>query len=155
MTSSLAQFKQQLKPYKAIIGFDYGSKRLGIAISDLLLTVATPYAIWQRSDFAKDLAYIQKVIAEKEVGAIVFGLPLQMNGEEGDIAKEVRAFADKLAKHIDLPMFFWDERLSSSAMENFLIKEVDMSRAKRKKVLDASAASYILQGVLDALQYIS
>lgn len=155
MMQDLAQFKQQLKPYKAIIGFDYGSKRLGIAVSDLLLTVATPYAIWQRSDFAKDLAYIQKVIAEKEVGAIVFGLPLQMNGEEGDIAKEVRAFADKLAEHIDLPMFFWDERLSSSAMENFLIKEVDMSRAKRKKVLDASAASYILQGVLDALQYIS
>ena len=155
MMQDLAQFKQQLKPYKAIIGFDYGSKRLGIAVSDLLLTVATPYAIWQRSDFAKDLAYIQKVIAEKEVGAIVFGLPLQMNGEEGDIAKEVRSFADKLAEHIDLPMFFWDERLSSSAMENFLIKEVDMSRAKRKKVLDASAASYILQGVLDALQYIS
>lgn len=155
MMQDLAQFKKQLKPYKAIIGFDYGSKRLGIAVSDLLLTVATPYAIWQRSDFAKDLAYIQKVIAEKEVGAIVFGLPLQMNGEEGDIAKEVRAFADKLAEHIDLPMFFWDERLSSSAMENFLIKEVDMSRAKRKKVLDASAASYILQGVLDALQYIS
>ena len=151
---NLAQFKQQLKPYKAIIGFDYGSKRLGIAVSDLLLTVATPYAIWQRSDFAKDLAYIQKVIAEKEVGAIVFGLPLQMNGEEGDIAKEVRSFADKLAEHIDLPMFFWDERLSSSAMENFLIKEVDMSRAKRKKVLDASAASYILQGVLDALQHL-
>ena len=97
---NLAQFKQQLKPYKAIIGFDYGSKRLGVAVSDLLLTVATPYAIWQRSDFAKDLAYIQKVIAEKEVGAIVFGLPLQMNGEEGDIAKEVRAFADKLAEHI-------------------------------------------------------
>lgn len=155
MMQDLAQFKQQLKPYKAIIGFDYGSKRLGIAVSDLLLTVATPYAIWQRSDFAKDLAYIQKVIVEKEVGAIVFGLPLQMNGEEGDIAKEVRSFADKLAEHIDLPMFFWDERLSSSAMENFLIKEVDMSRAKRKKVLDASAASYILQGVLDALQYIS
>ena len=151
---NLAQFKQQLKPYKAIIGFDYGSKRLGVAVSDLLLTVATPYAIWQRSDFAKDLAYIQKVIAEKEVGAIVFGLPLQMNGEEGDIAKEVRAFADKLAEHIDLPMFFWDERLSSSAMEKFLIKEVDMSRAKRKKVLDASAASYILQGVLDALQHL-
>ena len=155
MTISLAQFKQQLKPYKAIIGFDYGSKRLGIAVSDLLLTVATPYAIWRRSDFEKDLAYIQKIIKEKEVGAIVFGLPLQMNGEEGEIAKEVRSFAAKLAEHINLPMFFWDERLSSSAMENFLIKEVDMSRAKRKKVLDASAASYILQGVLDALQYIS
>ena len=94
MTSSLAQFKQQLKPYKAIIGFDYGSKRLGIAVSDLLLTVATPYAIWQRSDFTKDLAYIQKVIAEKEVGAIVFGLPLQMNGE---VLKSATEYADSLS----------------------------------------------------------
>ena len=151
----LAHFKQQLKPYKAILGFDYGAKRIGLAVSDLLLTVATPYAILQRKDFAKDLAYIKKVIEEKEVGALVFGLPLQMNGEEGEIANEVRKFAAVLAEHIDLPMFFWDERLSSSAMENFLIKEVDMSRAKRKKILDASAASYILQGVLDALQYVS
>ena len=76
-----------------------------------------------------------------------------MNGEEGEIAKEVRHFAEKLSKEIDLPIFFWDERLSSSAMENFLIKEVDMSRGKRKKVLDSSAAAYILQGVLDALRF--
>ena len=154
MTQDLTLFKQQLKPYKAIIGFDYGAKRLGVAVSDLMLTVATPYSIIQRSDFAKDLAAITKIISEKEVGAMVFGLPLQMNGEEGNIAAEVREFAAKLQQHIDLPLFFWDERLSSSAMENFLIKTVDMSRAKRKKVLDASAACYILQGVLDALSYI-
>ena len=154
MTLTLAQFKQQLKPYRAIIGFDYGSKRLGIAVSDLMLMVATPYTILQRSSFEKDLEFIKKVIAEKEIGAIVFGLPLQMNGEEGEIAEEVRKFAAKIAEHINLPMFFWDERLSSSAMENFLIKEVDLSRKKRAKVLDASAAAYILQGALDALKYV-
>lgn len=85
---------------------------------------------------------------------MVFGLPLQMNGEEGEIAKEVRAFAEKLQKATGLPVFFWDERLSSSAMENFLIKEVDMSRSKRRKVLDSSAAAYILQGALDALRFV-
>ena len=150
---NIKEFKASLPAYRALIGFDYGAKRLGVAVSDLLLTVATSYKIIQRESFAKDLAEIKKIIAEKEVGGIVFGLPLQMNGEEGEIAKEVRHFAEKLSKEITLPIFFWDERLSSSAMENFLIKEVDMSRGKRKKVLDASAAAYILQGVLDALRF--
>lgn len=150
---NIKEFKASLPAYRALIGFDYGAKRLGVAVSDLLLTVATSYKIIQRESFTKDLAEIKKIITEKEVGGIVFGLPLQMNGEEGEIAKEVRHFAEKLSKEINLPIFFWDERLSSSAMENFLIKEVDMSRGKRKKVLDSSAAAYILQGVLDALRF--
>ena len=149
----LAEFKSRLKPYKALIGFDYGSKRLGVAVSDLLLMTATPYMIIQRRDFKSDLAEIQKIIKEKEVGGIVFGLPLQMNGEEGEIAAEVRQFAQKLGGQINLPMFFWDERLSSAAVENMMIKEADLSRSKRKKTLDAGAAAYILQGVLDALQF--
>ena len=150
---NVSEFKQQLKPYQAVIGFDYGAKRLGVAVSDLLLTVASSYKIIYRSNWETDLAEIKRIISEKEVVGIVFGLPLQMNGEEGEIAQEVRRFAEKLEKEVNLPIAFWDERLSSSAMENFLIKEVDMSRAKRKKVLDASAASYILQGFLDALRY--
>lgn len=150
----IQDFKNQLKPYTAIIGFDYGAKRLGVAVSDLLQNIATAHSIIYRDSWKKDVAAIKKIIEEKEVKAIVYGLPLQMNGEEGDIAKEVRAFAEKLAKEIPLPYMFWDERLSSSAMENFLIKEVDMSRAKRKQKLDASAAAYILQGALDRLNLI-
>ena len=92
-------------------------------------------------------------MAEKEVCAFVYGLPLQMNGKEGKIACEVKAFAAKLEAEIPLPYMFWDERLSSSAVERFLITEVDMSRSKRKKILDSSAAAYILQGALDAMQY--
>lgn len=149
----IKEFKTKLKPYKALIGFDYGSKRLGVAVSDLLLMVATSYKIIYRGKWEEDIAEIKNIIREKEVGGMVVGLPLQMNGEEGDIAKEVRNFATKLAKEIDLPILFWDERLSSSAMENFLIKEVDMSRKKRAKVLDSSAAAYILQGALDSLKY--
>ena len=144
----IQEFKAQLKPYQAIIGFDYGSKRLGIAVSDL---TATPYKILQRTNLDTDIQEIKNIIREKEVGAMVFGLPLQMNGEEGDIAGEVRAFAAKLQEATGLPCLFWDERLSSSAVESFLIKEADLSRAKRKKVLDAGAAAYILQGALDRL----
>ena len=149
----IKEFNKNLQNYKALLGFDYGSKRLGVAVSDLMRSIATSYKIIYRSSWEKDLAEIQKIVAEKEICGFVFGLPLQMNGQEGDIAKEVRAFAEKLQQEIPLPVLFWDERLSSSAVERFLIDEIDLSRAKRKKVLDSSAAAYILQGALDALQY--
>ena len=147
----IKEFKQQLKPYQAIMGFDFGTKRLGVAVSDLLRTIATSYKIIERKDLESDIKEIKRIISEKEIGAIVYGLPLQMNGQEGEIALKVREFADKVYQETNLPFMFWDERLSSSAVENFLMKEVDLSRAKRKKVLDASAATYILQGALDRL----
>lgn len=150
---NIQDFKKNLPAYKALLGFDYGAKRIGLAVSDLMRGIATSYKILYRSSWEKDLAEIKKIIAEKEICGFVFGLPLQMNGEEGEIAKEVRAFAEKLTTEISLPVLFWDERLSSSAVERFLIDEIDLSRAKRKKVLDSSAAAYILQGALDALQY--
>lgn len=149
----ITDFKNSLKDYRALLGFDYGSKRLGIAVSDLMRGIATSYKILYRATWEKDVAEIKRIIAEKEIGGLVYGLPLQMDGTEGEIAHEVRTFAEKLAQEVDLPYMFWDERLSSSAVERFLIDEVDMSRAKRKKVLDASAAAYILQGALDALKY--
>lgn len=145
----LNEFKNSLPKYKAILGFDYGDKRLGVAVSDLMWMVATPYKTIYRKDMKSDLAEIKKIIEEKEVGGIVYGLPLQMNGEEGETAAKVRAFAEKVYQQTKLPFVFWDERLSSSAMERFLINEVDMNRKRRKEVLDSSAAGYILQGVLD------
>lgn len=151
---NITEFKSRLEPHKAIIGFDYGEKRLGIAVSDLLLMTANPIMILQRDTLAKDIAQIKQIVDQKEVGAFVFGLPLQMNGQEGETADAVRQFAAKLTEQIPLPVLFWDERLSSRAVETFLIKEVDMSRSKRKQILDASAAAYILQGVLDSLQYV-
>jgi putative Holliday junction resolvase len=150
---NIKEFKGVLPHKKAILGIDYGSKRMGIAVSDLSCTIATPYKILYRKELEEDLKELKKIIDEKEVGAIVMGLPLQMDGTEGDIAKEVQKFAEILRENFNLPLLLWDERLSSSAMESFLIKEVDLSRKKRVKVLDASAAAYILQGALDALKY--
>lgn len=150
---NVKEFAAVLPPYKALLGFDYGSKRMGLAVSDLMRGIATSYRIIYRSTDEKDFAEIKKITAEKEICGFVFGLPLQMNGQEGSIAAEVRAFAAKLTAEINLPAVFWDERLSSSAVERFLISEVDLSRAKRKKVLDSSAAAYILQGALDAMAY--
>ncbi len=150
---NIKEFKTGLPVRKAVLGIDYGSKRMGLAGSDLSRTIATPYKILYRREISADMAELRKIMAEKEIGAVVMGLPLQMNGEEGEIAAEVRKFAAILEENFKFPVLLWDERLSSSAMENFLIKEVDLSRKKRAKVLDASAAAYILQGALDALKY--
>lgn len=151
--TTIKEFKNRIQKKQAVIGFDFGEKRLGVAVSDLSMMIATSYKIIYRTDIEKDVAEIRKIISEKQIGGFVYGLPLQMNGQEGNTAKLVREFAKKVDEEFGLPYVFWDERLSSSAVENFLIKEVDMSRAKRKKVLDASAASYILQGFLDACKY--
>lgn len=150
----LREFKTAVKPYTALLGFDFGTKRLGVAVSDLMGLIATADKTIFRTNLKEDMAAVRKLVEERNIGGIVYGLPLQMNGEEGETAAAVRKFAEQLAKQIPLPYTFWDERLSSKAMENFLIKEVDMSRAKRKQVLDSSSAAYILQGALDALRYL-
>jgi len=147
----ISEFKKQLPRFGALLGFDFGEKRLGVAVSDLGRMIATSYKIIERKSFEKDFAEIKKIIEEKEVCGLIFGLPKQMNGEEGQTAEMTRKFALKVFERTGLPYTFWDERFSSKAVENFLIDEVDMSRAKRKKVLDASAAAYILQGALDAM----
>lgn len=152
--TDMLSFGTRLKPYGALLGIDFGTKRIGLAVSDVLRLVATSYKILERRDINKDIEALEQVIADKEICAIVYGLPKQMNGIEGETAIAVRKFALDVAEKINLPYVFWDERLSSKAVESFLIKEVDMSRQKRKKILDASAAAYILQGALDALQNI-
>ncbi len=150
----IKEFKSKLQPQKSILAFDYGEKRLGIAVSDLLLMTANPVKIIRRNTLKNDIDEIRRIVKERKVGAFVYGLPLQMDGTEGETAKAVRQFAANIKKEIDLPSLFWDERLSSKAVETFLIKEVDLSRNRRKQVLDASAAAYILQGVLDSLRYL-
>ena len=148
---NIQEFKLQIKPRTAILGFDYGDKRIGVAVSDLMRMVATSQKTIFRTNLKEDIAQISKIAEEHEVGGIVYGLPLQMNGEEGETAAKVRQFANEVYKCVPLPYTFWDERLSSRAMESFLIKQLDMSRAKRKQILDSSSAAYILQGFLDAI----
>ena len=124
----IKEFKSKLQPQKSILAFDYGEKRLGIAVSDLLLMTANPVKIIRRNTLKNDIDEIRRIVKEREVGAFVYGLPLQMDGTEGETAKAVRQFAANIKKEIDLPSLFWDERLSSKAVETFLIKEVDLSR---------------------------
>jgi len=137
----------------SLMGLDFGTKTIGVAISDRLQTVATPRETIKRKKFGVDADAIARLITENEIAGIVLGLPMNMDGSEGPRAQSTRAFARNLAGRITLPIFFWDERLSTVAAERALL-EADMSRKKRALVIDNVAASYILQGVLDRLSHI-
>jgi putative pre-16S rRNA nuclease len=147
---SLADAVSALPPRVPIIGLDLGTKTIGIAISDLTRTIASPLETIARCRFTEDAGRLLDIIARERAGLIVLGLPLNMNGSEGPRAQSTRAFARNLAKLTTIPVLFWDERLSTAAVERMLI-EADRSRAKRAAVIDKLAATYILQSALDSL----
>jgi putative Holliday junction resolvase len=134
-----------------LLGLDVGTKTVGMALSDVTRAIATPYDTIRRTKFTEDVKLISKVIAASEVGALVIGLPINLDGSEGRRAQSTRAFARNLANHVDLPMVFWDERFSTAAVERHLV-EADASRKRRAEVIDRMAAAYILQGALDRLK---
>ena len=138
-----------------LLGIDQGEKTLGLAISDSRLRVASPLMTIKRKKFTKDAEALAGVCAAEEVGGLVLGLPVNMDGSEGPRCQSVRQFAANLEEiaGFDLPYAFWDERLSSAAVERALIGEADMNRKRRGQVIDKMAAAYILQGALDALAY--
>ena len=133
------------------MGLDVGTRTIGVALSDFRLTVATPLETVRRGGLAADAGRLAALAREHGVGGLVIGLPLSMDGREGRRCQSVRSFAASLRPHLDLPAAFWDERLSTAAVERMLIDEADMSRRRRRQVVDRLAAAYILQGALDAL----
>ncbi|MGQ0677771.1 MAG: Holliday junction resolvase RuvX [Rhodospirillales bacterium] len=142
--------KAALPRNRRLLGLDVGEKTIGLAISDRSLTVASPLETIRRSKFTADAARLAAICVERAVGGLVVGLPMDMRGVEGRRCQSVRQFAANLLAKIDLPLAFWDERLSTVAVTRALI-EADMSRARRGQVVDKAAAAYILQGLLDRL----
>ncbi len=143
-----------------LIGLDLGTKTIGLAISDAGQGIATPLQTIRRTKFAADLNTLGKIVREYEVGGFVFGWPLNMDGSLSGSCDRVRSFADEMMKYpqelgmeqgTDLWIALFDERLSTSAVHDFLVKDVDMSRTKRDQVVDKLAAQLILQGALDLL----
>lgn len=134
-----------------LLGLDLGTKTIGIAVSDGLRMTATPLETIKRKKFTQDAERLVELIAENTITALVLGLPLNMDGSEGPRAQSTRTFARNLKKHTDLPVIFWDERLSTAAVTRTMI-EADLSRARRGQVVDKLAAAYILQGALDRLR---
>ncbi len=135
-----------------LLGLDVGSKTIGLALSDRGLTVASPLETLRRAKLADDVAALSDLCAARAVGGLLVGLPVNMDGSEGPRCQSVRQFTANLAdRGLDLPVAFWDERLSTAAVERLLIAEADMTRKRRAQVVDKMAAAYILQGALDAL----
>jgi putative Holliday junction resolvase len=145
-------FLAALPANSRLIGLDLGTKTIGLALSDLGRGIASPMETIRRKKFTLDAEKLLEICARQEVGGIVLGLPLNMDGSEGPRAQATRAFARNLSQKTDLPITFWDERLSTAAVTRTLL-EADSSRAKRAEAVDKMAAAYILQGFLDRLGF--
>ncbi|WP_010138226.1 Holliday junction resolvase RuvX [Oceanicola sp. S124] len=146
-------FAAALPPMRALAGLDFGEKTIGVAVSDGLLSVATPLETIRRKKFTLDAEALLAIIARRDLCGIVLGLPRNMDGSEGPRCQKTRAFARNLTRLTDLPISYWDERLSTVAAERALL-EADTSRRRRAEVIDHVAASYILQGALDRLRHL-
>ncbi len=149
----IEDFAQALPKDRALAGLDLGTVTIGVAVCDRMLSVATPLETIKRKKFTLDAARLQEIIAHRELGGIVLGLPMNMDGSEGPRAQSTRAFARNLERLTPLPITFWDERLSTVAAERALL-EADTSRKRRAEVIDHVAAGYILQGLLDRLHHL-
>lgn len=142
-----------MKTSGRLLGFDLGDARIGVALSDTMRTIASPLLMLPRSKKFSDLMReIEELVKKHQVGGIVIGLPLNMDGSEGPRVQSTRAFANNLSKHLDIPIHFWDERMSTMAVARTL-EESGISHTSRKEHVDKMAASYILQGYLDKLRY--
>ncbi len=139
-------------PGKALVGLDLGEKTIGVAVSDLGWSIASPLALIRRGKFTNDAGALFALMLERTAMGIVIGLPMNMDGTEGPRCQSVRAFGRNLLRLRDWPIAFWDERLSSAAVNRVLIGEADVSRARRADLVDKMAAAWILQGALDRLR---
>ncbi|HAH09529.1 MAG TPA: Holliday junction resolvase RuvX [Alphaproteobacteria bacterium] len=151
MTLDLPTLKAQLGKDQRLLGLDLGEKTIGLALSDVSLTIASPLETLRRSKLAKDLESLKALAAKHAVGGLVLGLPLNMDGTAGPRVQATRAFAASVDKLWGMPLAFWDERLSTAAVTRMMI-EGDLSRARRAELVDKLAAAYILQGALDLLK---
>lgn len=146
-------FAAALPASGALIGLDLGTKTIGIAVSDTLRSVATPLETVKRTKFSKDAERLMEIANGRAAAGFILGLPRNMDGGEGPRAQSARAFARNMAGVTNLPIAFWDERLSTVAAERALL-EADTSRARRREIVDSVAAGYILQGFLDRLRHL-
>lgn len=142
--------REALPPGRRVLGIDLGSRTIGLALTDVSLMLASPFGSVARGKLGRNAAEIGEIVREQAVGALVAGLPLSLDGSFGPAARAASDWTQALAERLSLPAALWDERLSSSAVNRVLIREADMSRSKRAQAVDKMAASYMLQGWLDA-----
>src|SRR5476649_2967034 len=140
----LLEFPALLAAHAPIVGLDLGEKTIGVAVSDATRTVASPLELIRKVKFTDDAAALFKLMESRGAAGIVIGLPVNMDGTEGPRCQSSRAFARNLLRLRDVPIAFWDERMSSMAVNRVLINEADVTRARRAEVVDKMAAAWIL-----------
>ena len=149
---SLEDLAASTPPGTAWLGLDLGEKTIGVAASDATRMIASPLVLIRKTKFTDDAHAVLKLMDGRKASGLVIGLPLNMDGSEGPRAQSCRAFARNLQRLREVPVAFQDERLSTSAVERFLIEELDLNRKRRANVVDRTAAAWILQGALDRLR---
>lgn len=149
---AIEEFSAALPPRTPVVGLDLGEKTIGVAVSDTSRMIASPLALIRRKKFTADVEDLFALMAGREAAGLVIGLPVNMDGTEGPRCQSARAFARNLIRLKDLPIAFWDERLSSAAVNRMLIDEADVTRARRADLVDKAAAAWILQGALDRMR---
>jgi putative Holliday junction resolvase len=147
---NIADLRASLPPGARLIGLDPGARTIGVALSDVGLMLASPHAAHKRTKLSLNAAEIAAIARRQGAAGLVVGLPLSMDGTLGPAAQAARDWARALSELTALPCALWDERLSSAAVNRFLIQEADMTRKRRAAVVDQMAAAYMLQGALDA-----
>lgn len=153
LVTDIADLRARLGRDQRLLGLDLGTKTIGLALCDVSLTVASPLETIRRVKFKADVEQLLKIIERHDVGGLVIGLPVNMDGTEGPRVQSTRAFVRNLAPLCPLPIAYWDERLSTAAVTRTLL-EADATRKRRGEVVDKMAAAYILQGVLERLRYL-
>jgi putative Holliday junction resolvase len=142
------ELRPLLKPGARLLGLDVGTKTIGLALSDTRLAIASPFDTIRRTKFTADMAALATAIVKHEVGGLIVGLPLRLDGRDGPRTQSVRQFARNVLGARDLPLALWDERLSTLAVERDMIA-ADLTRKRRAQIIDRATAAYILQGFLD------
>jgi putative Holliday junction resolvase len=148
----LSELKAALNPGSRLLGIDLGEKTIGLALSDTLISIATPFQTLRRGKFSADAVKLDQIVHAERVGGIIMGLPLNMNGSEGPAAQSARAFARNFSARSPIPIAFWDERLSTAAVTRTLL-DADTSRKRRAVLVDKMAAAFILQGAIDRFRH--
>lgn len=149
---NLTDLRAKLQKDQTLLGIDHGSKLLGLATCDSALMLATPLTVLKRGKLSEVVVELQKYITSRNVGGIVLGLPLGLDGKDTPTTQSVRTFAVNLGKQGFPPICFWDERFSTKVIQRQLTEVADLSRNRRAEVVDKLAAAYILQGALDFLR---
>jgi len=153
LIDSPAEFIRLLPHHKRVLGLDVGETTIGLALSDVMRSIATPLETIERKKFSKDMEHLKAVITAHTISGLVVGYPINMDGSLGPRTQSTRTFVSNVGKHTDLPIVLWDERMSTMAVERTMLA-ADLSRSRRAQLVDKLAASYMLQGFLDSVRHL-